>query len=520
MESSKVIALATRFVQKSCVRICVVTLASTAALAGCSCSTRGSPVTAVNKEAPGVNDGQSETALTTGIADQGPTVIAAYNDDTGTSSTIVYDQPQNTRKLLPGASEMGWSYSLDRGTSWTYGGKVKGDDTWPVIWSDPAATTSQKNPHDVFLAYLAVPAEKMPSNGPIEGYVGTYLGGACIFRSTDGGLHFKRYQCIRNQDTTGPNGQQLPAGSENGHFYDGGSMASSPKGQLYVAYIDMDTQQAEIWSSPDENGQFKKMPTPFPQMWVASHPIIRVNQSNGDLYAAAPILTGTGDMTIYLNRFDGSQWGTPVQASDAGVQYENITFSTGYVMRIGRPYSYDIGASSSKDAADGVRMEYVLKDSATGRLYLNAAGCKWNLQPMCYPQPGWGTGGATNPKYTVDQFNPNVRAWPGGSGWQPEWQVSYLERDGITPNSVTLREGGIGYIGSNPAFLAFNSMGPVAICPDNRGYWGDYDDMLVAGVDPSSHAPTYVRTMSDSSAGCVLRTDWHVDYVHVRAAGF
>src|SRR5215218_2767590 len=64
---------------------------------------------------------QAETALTTSFANNRFAVIAAYNDETGSEGTISYTP--TTRVVSRGASLMGWSYSLDNGKTWAYGGK-------------------------------------------------------------------------------------------------------------------------------------------------------------------------------------------------------------------------------------------------------------------------------------------------------------------------------------------------------------------------------------------------------------
>ena len=67
---------------------------------------------------------QSETSATTTLVN-GKTsrIVVAYNDDTNDGTTVTYTS--SGRHINSGASTMGWSYSDDGGTSWTYGGKVK-----------------------------------------------------------------------------------------------------------------------------------------------------------------------------------------------------------------------------------------------------------------------------------------------------------------------------------------------------------------------------------------------------------
>src|ERR1700704_2527607 len=142
---------------------------------------------------------QSETAAATSYAGRNAMVVT-YNDETGTESTIRYTP--SGRKVLHGASLMGWSYSLDSGQTWKYGGKVNPPKGWAALWGDPAMTTSQAAYRYVFISNWAIPDSKMPAGG-INGSVivtgnDSYIGGACFARSTDGGVTFQNYQCVTN----------------------------------------------------------------------------------------------------------------------------------------------------------------------------------------------------------------------------------------------------------------------------------------------------------------------------------
>src|SRR3982074_11162 len=93
------------------------------------CSEKGS-VTGSDPESTDEKYDQSETALTTAYSGGQDIVIAAYNDGTDGASTISYTQ--TTRTVLPGASMMGWSYSVDKGQNWKYGGRVLPPKDWAV----------------------------------------------------------------------------------------------------------------------------------------------------------------------------------------------------------------------------------------------------------------------------------------------------------------------------------------------------------------------------------------------------
>jgi hypothetical protein len=55
-------------------------------------------------------------------------------------------------------------------------------------------------------------------------------------------------------------------------------------------------------------------------------------------------------------------------------------------------------------------------------------------------------------------------------------------------------------------------------CPDTRGYWGDYDDLVL--VDFVDSYPRWMRTTTDSLISCQSRWDFTSAPVHVRALIF
>jgi hypothetical protein len=182
-----------------------------------SCSNRNG-VTG-RKGDPTASGTQSETSATTALVGTTTRIVVTFNDDTNDGTSITYTS--TGRHINSGASNMGWSYSDNGGATWNYGGKVKPPSGWPVLWGDPAVTTSQTNYSVVFMSNLAIPSGKFPSGG-IDGSVDpfapeSYLGGACIAKSTDSGKTFAIYQCVTN--TTPVEGV---GDATQGHFYDGG----------------------------------------------------------------------------------------------------------------------------------------------------------------------------------------------------------------------------------------------------------------------------------------------------------
>jgi len=83
----------------------------------------------------------------------------------------------------------------------------------------------------------------MPAGG-IDGPLNSYLGGACIARSTDGGLIFGIAQCV----------------SSNNDFYDGSSMVAAGSAydrSVFAAFRDVDQNRIDVWRSPNDTGQFQ-----------------------------------------------------------------------------------------------------------------------------------------------------------------------------------------------------------------------------------------------------------------------
>ncbi|MFO0995421.1 MAG: hypothetical protein U1F33_01970 [Alphaproteobacteria bacterium] len=510
--------------QQSCLRRAAVLVGavSLAVLAGCK--SPGVPVTGANAESPDASFTQSETSITTSYAGK-YIVVVAYNDETNESATIQYTS--TTRKILAGASLMGWSYSLDRGKSWTHGGKVKPPKDWAVLWGDPAVTTSEGAYQYVFMSNLAIPSSKMPAGG-INGSVivsgdDSYIGGACIARSVDGGITFKNYQCVsRTEKNNVPN-------SEKGHFYDGGSMASSRKGEIYAAFVDVTTDQIDVYRAPDEEAQFALLPPPFPTLAIKSHPRLRVNLADGTLYVAAQ----TSDGTVYMNRYKGGQWGQPVAAA-FGVLYPCVAFESNactpshqcvsgkLCLRTGPQFSFAIGAASDSEGTDAIRIMTTQWSEEAKRFYVEGYACPLSLSPHCSYVPQWGTtpGNLNSPG---DQFAPTVAAWPGFIGLPPAWQAAYLDRSGNPAGTVTLKRGSLAYLPGPPAkpiFVPFSLITNMTVCPDDRGYWGDYDDLAFIGFEKESTTAEFLRTMSDSSLGCAKRWTYTSQHLHIRGGTF
>jgi hypothetical protein len=444
---------------------------------------------------------QSETAVNVSNASGQQIITVTYND--GTQSPYIQYTPTK-RTVLAGASMMGWSNSTDGGNTWTYGGKVATNADWVILWGDPAITTVFNNQNYVFLSNLAVHKSKYPDGGVISegGGNGFYaaISGACIARSTNGGKTFALYQCVDDQH----------------HFYDGGSMAASADGEVFAGFVDATDDQIDVWRSPSVSGNFSKLPQPFPAGWVmASHPRLRYDGVTNALYVAA-IRAGGSTGNLYLNRYKSGAWGTPVAASDPVLIYPTINLSD-RTLRTGPQFAFDVG-TASQNGNDRIRFLYTRRDSKTSRLYVAGSRCADDLSG-CWDATGWATGADSDVWHKGDTFSPNVRAFPGFIGIEPQWRANYMTRDDApNGNKVRLRHGNLFVLpNGSRIFISFELTDAQVVCSDNRGYWGDYDDLQFAGLTESASAK-FLRAYTNSFNGCTDRTTYTAKEVHTGAA--
>ena len=457
--------------------------------------------------------GQSETTATTVRANGIDRVLVSFNDETSAGNTIVY--AQNSRQVNAGASLMGWAYSENMGGSWTYAGKVATPSGWPVLWGDPAMTTSGASYAIAFLSNLAIPQSKFPAGG-INGAVtygsrGSYIGGACIYRTVDGGKTFQFHQCFGNTEPS-----VYDADATKGHFYDGGSLASTPSGEIFAAYVDVTTSKIDVWRAADANAQFVRIADPFPGLVALSHARLRA-ALDGSLYAAATIAT-QGGYFVFMNRFRNGSWGSPVQASESMELYPSVDFNSTVAgapltVRTGPQFSFDIGAPSEL-GNDEIRM-LVTRRSAQSRLFVEGAACAADLS-HCHQVPGWFVGPRDAREVPGDVFNPSVAAWRGFFGLPPQWTSSFYERYGASPTTVNLGRMYLGLLNGAPFGIPVDIAKNIPVCSDTRGYWGDYDDMLMVGFKDTT--PVFVRfTSTDAGKGCSKRWTFVSSHLHVQS---
>lgn len=479
---------------------------------------------------------QSETAAATSTSDGKSLVVVAFNDDTDSSAYISF--APTTRTVLAGASQMGWAYSADQGVSWTYGGKLVPTSDWPIYWGDPAITTSGLHPNVVYMSNLAVPKAKYDVTGT-TGVIGSFstgtgltspLGGACIARSSDGGQTFTLQQCVTNTDLV-PN----VSDSTQGHLYDGGNLASNAQGGVFAAYIDIPTSQVDVWYSPtdEDTASFVRLPNPFPDLIALGHPILRVGP-DGSLYVAVLVkidgLIGEDTpFVVYINRYFNGAWGQPRQATHS--TYSKLLLLNDFqtdplgpvTLRAARQFSFDVGVASP-DGSDAIRFLFTRQDPSTQLLYVDATVCTLVLDSDCSSLDptvqGWTLGPSAPQDAAINYFSPNLVAFGGiaADHVSPTWQATILY---TLKNSATvfIARMTLGYVNDNvPLTIPIDIVKDTPICPDVRGYWGDYDAFLWVGLQGKS--PVFMRFFTNSSPGCTKRWQFTAEPQHVAAVRY
>jgi hypothetical protein len=491
------------------------------------------------------DDNQAESVVSVNRDASGNRVVTVtYND----GSPAVFCTPwgcseldnhieytPTTRKIFHGASSLGWSYSTDDGVTWIKRGPLTPPAGWAVVWGDPAISRAlpPSTSPDVYITNIAISDAAFPAgaNAFISGSVTSFVDGGCIARSIDGGKNFTIMQCV----------------TDNGHFYDGSSVAvGGTNGPVYAAWRDVDADQIDVWQSPGGGLPFVQIPSP--PIVAHTHPRIRVYE--GLLYVASQQvsvdgLTGTVRMSIW----NGSTWSTAKSIITAAFQ-PNVLFSA-HAVRTGPQFSFDIAnyteisgtmpgscttnaqcqsavcdgtgtclakcVSGTCKTLDKLRLAYTFRD-AQQRLKTGVVACDRDLL-ACVDVPEWSTAA-----HAGDQYNPVMSAFRG----QPfvagaDWHMAYQSRaSDPTGNSVTLRHARINLLPNNDVIVTSQDVHPYQqVCPDLRagasGYWGDYNDIAWLGFTETGNYQ-WIATFTDSSDGCSLQWDFTSNSVHVGAA--
>jgi hypothetical protein len=393
---------------------------------------------------------------------------------------------------------------------------------WGALWGDPGLGQVPDTGY-VYFTTIAVPAyptypggagAKWPcanwnSSGNclnfypiINSDANIYDGGACIGRSTDGGVSFtvSENDCVHD-----------------GAFsaYDGGDIAavkSSLGGGVMAAFNNLGTGFTDVWYAPNPTASFQSIPRPFPE-GASGHP--RLFAYGRGIYIVEP--TGQpGELWLNYWFTHTGHWGSelypgvwPMRVTN---QYSNdlTALPSGCGMTGGppllMPFGYDLAVNQV--AAGGisvVRVTYVAESNfqfvggqQRAFMTLNTSQCDisfpgngcTDLQNAQIQETG-GDGNFTN------AFQPAV-----GTGWDYNlgvalWKVTWLEtydwqtcRVGVHHSSIN----NMGVLGNKARAAADQSP-----CPARSGYWGDYDRHLGVYQPSGVTTPTFFRSFSDST---------------------
>lgn len=422
----------------------------------------------------------SETALTSTYSEiDGFVVNAGYN--TWADPLVTFNN--NSRQVRRGASLMGFTTSTYDGTV-RASGRMTVPQGWAVLWGDPAIVASKLNPNQVFLASLAVPNSKFPASGVIEGSpstpannsdgnCGALIGGACLAKSSDGGRTYYHYACLQDIDTTCPRGA----------FYDGADLESGPDGRIWAAFRDVQRSRTVVWTTNGTSGITR---VNSPTFTASSHPRLRWGPRG--LY----VLMRSGG-NLVLSRYDGTASGTGTWT--APVTIEAVTQAdvqlSDRILRLGP--QYDLAVGKNESGADEIRAIYTVQASG-GRKHIRIARCTTGTTITCTPNV-WRTDSDAG-----QQWGPAIAFGYGNLSGAPSWQISfYSTRNNPNGNTVELWRGTAS--AQNGVFSLSTQRQEAAqtACPDSRGYWGDYDDMV------GGYFGQFFRGFTDSSHGTCAR---------------
>jgi hypothetical protein len=462
---------------------------------------------------PTYNYRQAEAVINVSNVGSGRIVTVTYNDATDNALDL-FRYTETTREVLHGASLMGWSYSTNGGASFTYGGKVNPPPGWAIFWGDPAIASYFENQNYVFIANIAVSEDEVPPGGSMIGSIESYIDGACIARSTDGGVSFQFWQCVTND-----------------HFYDGTSLAIDNKGDVWFATRDYNTNKIDVYRAVTVNGTFLPFADPFPGKVMWSHPRLRAWGSR--VYLMAQDSTGQP----WITRRNGSGWTTPfaIPTQFPVPTNPDIFFAGGEKLRTGYQFAFDVTGTTQVTSGigsacpctapllycsgtcqprDHVRVIYGRANSTGYDLHMTT--CDINLT-SCATVANWSTNPPGTQPRPGEQFNPVIHTFPGFLPLTPTWRAAWLSREEApTGGTVSLRQAAVTVVGNLPVFLENPLVAAHDVCADDRGFWGDYNDIKY--FDPP--ADDYITVRTDSSLGCPTQWEYTSHHAHVESVIF
>jgi hypothetical protein len=429
-----------------------------------------------------VKSAGAQVVVTTPVADGlgSHQVVVGYS---GADPLILYNGDR--RMVRRNASRM-YRALLTPESNTSSGGRVAPPPGWPVLWGEPAITRNRVNPNLIYLTNVAVPNAKFPAAGYIvneletriglpAGYCDSYLGGACIARSTDGGRTFaiSDADCVRR--VTGTCTEGAP--------YVATALETSPEGRVYAAYTDRSRGLVDVYMASGPTGSFTRVTDSPTTVSAPMGP--RLKYGPGGLY----MLVRSGS-SLYLTRYEGGSshngtWTPKVLVASGSVE-EPIHFPDGRYIELRTQYDLDIGPSDDTDEPGvEVRIAYAIFDGGTYRV--RVARCTTGTPITCATPLNWAP---FNFPIGEERFGPTI-AYVQSADGAPKWALSWYDRRAV-PHGPYL-ELWRGNVRANPDRLTELRQEPFQVpCPSTQGYWGYYDGMA-AGPDGFT-----VRGFSDS----------------------
>jgi hypothetical protein len=401
--------------------------------------------------------------------------ITPYN---GTYNKVVafnYDDPAHTSyttttwSTTSGASNIGWNYSIGADTNAAFQAsprRLVPPPGWPILWGDPGL--GDNGAGAVFMTTIAIPQRKMPASGTISGSSTPYLGGACIARSVDGGQNFSvnAADCVHDA---------------NYSFYDGSDITgTTSNGPVLAAFENTVSKAIDVFVAPTPSNSFSQVANPFPGKTIVDH--ARVRRFGNAIYVAAADNANNIWVQVYFN----GAWGTAAQGYPllAGSGYSTADMTIGgQLIRRGASYDLDFAPSTNGPGA-----LYVVYTKWNGHSYLSGTAC---------------SSSCTQNYFTVD---PGVHAFHPSLGFQQQGNPGGASTFGVL-TWVQATGGTSVRILSNTAFQGGGALsgrvetGPTTVCPDTRGYWGDYDAHLAVWPRSYPSKPLFWRAFTDSTNG-------------------
>jgi hypothetical protein len=461
---------------------------------------------------------QAETALTVAEGTDGQQIIvAAFNDHSDTGSTITYDDSTDagTRTVHPGASLMGWRYSIDGAHSWsTAVDKLPPPSGWAVLWGDPALATAKDDKTNVVFSNLGIQTSDLPN--PVTVLNDSIFRGLCIARSQDGGKTFAfspEQPCI------------VADANEN---FDGGSLVAPSKDLVYAAALvrqnnNPNSGRIQVWASV-MNAPFAPVSTIGAQLFankvIKSHPRIAYSEKSG-LVVAAQDAEGKLWMSRYLSYSSG--WSQPAQVgSGLPSNGSTVDFLPDLKVRLAPQFSFDIGDPVTDAEDDAIRIVYTTMPDH----HIKATRCPLEFTAAnCVDVPEWKFPPDVDPPWeSLDQFHPVVAYSRSADGTDAHWHTSFWSREtSILDDDEVLMMGAELSIGTTGhAWLShiLPLTGQQTPCPTTaKHFWGDYDGMVSLGEDPDGRH-VFVRGFTDSTGVACVRYPFHADPMHVSSVRF